>query len=180
MLFESKFLDAANAEVRQRFITDLIKSNKNVEKWFNRLPLGTRPSVGVAEVLNEFFNVFSNEMDAFAALSYVGSKLGLIFPTVDVTSGDGDDSVFTDATPDSPSWSLSSDSFASTDYSTPSSSMGPTTFLNPFSDNMSTISDVTKEKSIPAKLRNGQGRNGCWRYQDEPIEQMNIAPQPFS
>ena len=149
-----KILDAANPEVKQRFLHDLIQSNKNVEKWFNRLPLGTRPSVGVAEVLNEFFNAFSNEMDAFAAISYVGSKLGLIFPTVDVTSGDGDDSVFTDATPGSPSYSPSSDSFGSTEFSTPSSSMGPTTFLNPFrADNMSTISDVTKEKSIPAKLR---------------------------
>ena len=141
-----KILDAANAEVKQRFISDLIKSNKNLEKWFNRLPLGSRPSVG--EVLNEFFNVFSNEMDAFAALSYVGSKLGLIFPTVEVTSGDGDDTVFTESTPASPSWSPSADSFTSTDYSTPSSSMGATTFLNPFSDDdISTISDVTSDEN---------------------------------
>ena len=140
-----KILDAANPEVKQRFLHDLIKSNKNVEKWFNRLPLGTRPSVG--EVLNEFFNVFSNEMDAFAALSYVGSKLGLIFPTVEVTSGDGDDTVFTEPTPASPSWSPSDDSFTSTDYSTPSSSIGPT-FLNPFSDdNISTISDITSDEN---------------------------------
>ena len=140
-----KILDAANAEVKERFITNLIQSNKNLEKWFNRIPLGTRPSV--VEVLNEFFNVFSNEMDAFAALSYVGSKLGLIFPTVEVTSGDGDDSVFTESTPGSPSWSPSDDSFTSTDYSTPSSSMGPT-FLNPFSDDdISTISDVTSDEN---------------------------------
>ena len=103
-----KILESANPEVRQRFLHDLIKSNKKVEKWFNRIPvpLGSRPSA--AEVLNEFFNTFSNEIDAFAALSYVGSKLGLNFPTVEVTSGDdGDDSVFTGAdsytAPDSPS-----------------------------------------------------------------------------
>ena len=140
-----KILDAANAEVKEQFITNLIQSNKNLEKWFNRLPLGTRPSV--VEVLNEFFNVFSNEMDAFAALSYVGSKLGLIFPTVEVTSGDGDDSVFTESTPASPSWSPSDDSFTSSDYSTPSSSMGTTTFLNPFSDDISTISDITSDEN---------------------------------
>ena len=140
-----KILDAANAEVKEQFITNLIQSNKNLEKWFNRLPLGTRPSV--VEVLNEFFNVFSNEMDAFAALSYVGSKLGLIFPTVEVTSGDGDDTVFTESTPASPSWSPSDDSSTSTDYSTPSSSIGPT-FLNPFSDdNISTISDITSDEN---------------------------------
>ena len=147
-----KILEAANPEIKQRFITDLIQSNKNVEKWFNRLPLGSRPSV--TEVLNEFFNAFSNEMDAFAAISYVGSKLGLNFPTVEVTSGDGDDSVFTSSdsytTQDSPSWSPSeSSSFRSTDFSTPSSSMGPTTFLNPFgsADSMSTISDITSDEN---------------------------------
>ena len=56
--------------------------HKNVEKWFDRLPLGARPSL--SEIFNEFFNAFSNESDAFAAISYIGSKIGLNFPTVEV------------------------------------------------------------------------------------------------
>ena len=108
-----KILEDANPEVSQRFIFDLIKSNKNVEKWFDRLPLGTRPSVG--EVLNAFFNAFSNESEAFAAISYIRSKLGSNFPISEATSGDGDDdSIFTSgdgdnySTPSSPYWSPSS------------------------------------------------------------------------
>ena len=34
-----KILQDSNPEVAQRFLHDLIKSNKNVEKWFNKLPL---------------------------------------------------------------------------------------------------------------------------------------------
>jgi len=120
-----KVLEAANSEVRQRFMNDLIKSNKSVENWYNRLSWDGASSASISDVLNEFFNAFSNEMDAFSAISYVGSKLGLIFPTVEVTSGDGDDdSVFTDAdsytTPDSPSWSASESLRGSFPYSTAS------------------------------------------------------------
>ena len=138
-----KILESANPEVRQRFLHDLIKSNKKVEKWFNRIPvpLGSRPSA--AEVLNEFFNTFSNEIDAFAALSYVGSKLGLNFPTVEVTTGDdGDDSVFTGAdsytTPDSPS---ESSAFPADTMSTRSQN----DYFN--TDTMSTISDITSDEN---------------------------------
>jgi hypothetical protein len=86
-----KVLEAANPLVADRFLAALIRSNVKVERWFNRIPIGakTRPS----DVIMNFLGQYSDDADAFSTIAYVGSRFGLVFPTVKVEAGEEDDVV---------------------------------------------------------------------------------------
>lgn len=84
-----KIIEAANPVVADRFLAALIRSNVKVERWFNRIPIGakTRPS----DVIRNFLGQYSDDTEAFSAIAYVGSRFGLVFPTVKVEAAGDDD-----------------------------------------------------------------------------------------
>lgn len=86
-----KIIEAANPFVADRFLAALIRSNVKVERWFNRIPVGKKTSP--SDVIINFLDQYSDDAEAFSAIAYVGSRFGLVFPTVKVEAGEEDDVV---------------------------------------------------------------------------------------
>ena len=84
-----RIIEDANPKVRDRFVFELIRSSIQMERWFNSMPVGMRPSG--SNVVREFISQYENDVDAFSAIAYVGNKVGLVFPVPSMEAGEEDD-----------------------------------------------------------------------------------------